>query len=166
MSLANRGLTLADTKVAVATFDAAKSFGVSAFGKLKFRVVTKGVAGDWQPLATLVRLPVLQALQCPADREQPCKLTGANLFLVDSVSGDADFSDAVEVPDGFPGRALPVPRPDKSKLYLKLRDDPAVINSAALVAQELPAPPAAEPSETPPQAAAEQAPAAGTAVGT
>ena len=50
LSLANRGLTLADAKVAVATFDPAKAFGFSAFGPLKFRVVNKGVAGDWQPL--------------------------------------------------------------------------------------------------------------------
>jgi hypothetical protein len=55
LSLANRGLTLADARVAVATFDPAKSFGTSAFGPLKFRVVANGVAGDWQPLATLVR---------------------------------------------------------------------------------------------------------------
>jgi hypothetical protein len=141
LSLANRGLTLADTKVAVATFDPAKAFGFSAFGPLKFRVVAKGVAGDWQPLATLVRLPVLQALQCPSAPEKTCKLTGSNLFLVDSVSGDPEFKEAVEVPDGFPGRALPVPRPGKNGLYLKLRDDPGVVNSATVVAEELPAPP-------------------------
>ncbi len=155
LSLANRNLTLADAKVAVATFDPAKAFGFSAFGPLKFRVVNSGVAGDWQPLATLVRLPVLQALQCPAAPEQACKLTGSNLFLVDSVSGDPEFKEAVEVPDGFPGRALPVPRPGKRGLYLKLRDDPAVVTSATLAAEELPTP--APPAEVPPAAS----PAAG-----
>lgn len=146
LSLANRSITLADTKVAVATFDPAKAFGFSAFGPLKFRVVNSGVAGDWQPLVTLVRLPLLQALQCPAAAEQACKLTGSNLFLVDSVSGDPEFKEAVEVPDGFPGRALPVPRPGKSGLYVKLRDDPTVVNVAALDAEELPAPPTATPA--------------------
>ena len=140
LSLANRGITLADARVAVATFDPSKAFGFSAFGPLKFRVVARGVAGDWQPLATLVRLPVLQALQCPSAADQACKLTGSNLFLVDSVSGDPQFKEAIDVPDGFPGRALPVPRPGKSGLYLKLRDDPAVVNSATVVAEELPAP--------------------------
>jgi hypothetical protein len=154
LSLANRGITLADAKVAVATFDPAKAFGFSAFGPLKFRVVARGVAGDWQPLATLVRLPVLQALQCPSAAEEACKLTGSNLFLVDSVSGDPEFKEAVEVPDGFPGRALPVPRPGKSGLYLKLRDDPAVVNTATVVAEELPAPPPdAAPPASPPAAA-------------
>jgi hypothetical protein len=149
LSIANRGITLADARVAVATFDPAKAFGSSAFGPLKFRVVARGVAGDWQPLATLVRLPVLQSLQCPSAPEQECKLTGSNLFLVNSFSGDREFKEAVEVPAGFPGRALPVPRPGKNGLYLKLRDDPAVVNSATVVAEELPAPPADAAHETP-----------------
>ena len=141
LSLGNRGITLADTKVAVATLDPAKAFGFSAFGPLKFRVVANGVAGDWQKLATLVRLPALQTLQCPATPEKDCKLTGANLFLVDSVSDDPEFKRAVQIPEGFPGRALPVPHPGKRGLYLKLRDDPSVVNSATLMAEELPAPP-------------------------
>jgi hypothetical protein len=156
LSLANRSLTLADAKVAVATFDPAKAFGFSAFGPLKFRVVDKGVAGDWQPLVTLVRLPVLQALQCPSAPEEKCKLTGSNLFLVDSVSVDPTFKEAVDVPDGFPGRALPVPRPGKDGLYIKLRDDPTIVNVAALNAEQPPAPPA-EPTAaaSPPAAAAD-----------
>jgi hypothetical protein len=154
LTLANRGLTLADTKVAIATFDPAKTFGFSAFGPLKFRVVSSGVAGDWTKLATLVRLPMLQALQCPAETEQPCKLTGSNLFLVESVSGHSAFDDPVEIPAGFPGRALPVPRPENEKLYLKLRDDPSVINAAALNAEELR--PADSGQQEPPSAASQE----------
>src|SRR5688572_2472394 len=82
LSLANRGLTLQDAKVVVATLDPAKAFGFSAFGPLKFRVVAKGVAGDWQRLATLVRLPALKELRCPTAPDLPCKLSGSNLFLV------------------------------------------------------------------------------------
>lgn len=156
LSLANRTITLADAKVAVATFDPAKAFGFSAFGPLKFRVVNKGVAGDWQPLVTLVRLPVLQALQCPTEPEQNCKLTGSNLFLVDSVSVDREFKQAVDVPDGFPGRALPVPRPGKEGLYIKLRDDPTIVNVAALHAEEPPTPPAEPTAATAPPVAGEQ----------
>ncbi len=140
LSLANRGITLQDVKVAVATLDPAKAFGFAAFGPLKFRVVNNGVASDWQRLATLVRLPALTELQCPADAELPCKLSGSNLFLVQAVSGDAAFKQAVEVPEGFPGRALPVPHPSAGRLFLRLRDDPSVIHSANLTAQQLPAP--------------------------
>jgi hypothetical protein len=157
LSIADRSITLVNANVAVATLDPAKAFGFSAFGPLKFRVMNAGGAGDWQPLVTLVRLPVLQALQCPSAPEQACKLTGSNLFLVDSVAGDPEFKEAVEVPAGFPGRALPVPRPDKSRLYIKLRDDPTVVNAADLAAEELPTPPGTDSGATStPTAAVEQ----------
>ena len=59
-------MTLENSQVAVATLNPAKAFGTSAFGPLQYRVSAKGVTGDWQPLATLVRLPVLKELNCPA----------------------------------------------------------------------------------------------------
>jgi hypothetical protein len=138
LSPGNGGVTLENSAVAVATLDASKSFGPSAFGPLQFRVVANGAAGDWQPLVTLVRLPSLHELKCPATPELACKLSGNNLFLVDAVSSDAQFGHPVEVPDGFPGYTLPVPRPTAGQLYVRLRDDPSVVNQAVLVAQELP----------------------------
>ena len=39
---------------------ARKALGTSAFGPLRYRMVSSGVAGDWRPLATVVRLPVLR----------------------------------------------------------------------------------------------------------
>ena len=101
-------------------------------------MTANGVASDWQPLATLVRLPVFKDLQCPANSALACKLSGSNLFLVDSVSSDPQFSHPVQVPDGFPGYALPVPHPTDGQLYVKLRDDPSVVHSATLSAQQLP----------------------------
>jgi len=127
-------------RVAVARLDPEKSLGPSAFGPLKFRVAANGVAGDWQPLATLVRLPLLENLKCPSTSELACKLSGSNLYLVDSVSSDPQFSHPVQVLDGFPGYALPVPHPIGAQLYVKLRDDPSVISHATLVAQSLPTP--------------------------
>ncbi|HZO21562.1 MAG TPA: hypothetical protein VFB37_03590, partial [Steroidobacteraceae bacterium] len=134
----NNGVTLENSRVAVATLDPAKAFGPSAFGPLQFRVIANGVAGDWQRLATLVRLPLLKELKCPATSELACKLSGSNLFLVDSVSSDPKFSHPVQVPDGFPGYSMPVPHPTDGNLYVKLRDDPSVINLTALGAQVLP----------------------------
>ena len=82
LSLSNGGMTLAaNSLVAVATLNPAKAFGASAFGPLQYRVNVKGVAGDWQPLATLVRLPVLTDVKCPATTELACKLSGSSLFL-------------------------------------------------------------------------------------
>jgi uncharacterized membrane protein YgcG len=134
----NGGITLVDAQVAVATLDPARAFGPSGFGPLQFRIVNRESAGDWQPLATLVRLPVLSELQCPATRELACKLSGSNLFLVDSVASNALFDHAVQVPDGFPGYALPVPHPVDGQLYVRLRDDPSVVNAITLQAQQLP----------------------------
>jgi hypothetical protein len=146
LSLDSGGMTLENSKVALATLDPAKAFGGSAFGPLKFRIVENGTAGDWQPLATLVRLPVLHDLKCPADASQECRLSGSNLFLVDAVANDPQFANPVQVPDGFPGYILPVPRPEGGQLYLKLRDDPTVVNQVTLTAENLPPPPGEMPS--------------------
>jgi hypothetical protein len=141
LSLDNGGMTLENGKVALATLDPAKAFGGSAFGPLKFRVVDNGTSGDWQTLATLVRLPELHDLKCPPGDDQECRLSGSNLFLVDSVASDAQFAHPVSVPDGFPGYVLPVPHPEGGQLYLKLRDDPSVVNQVTLAAEKLPPPP-------------------------
>jgi hypothetical protein len=139
LTLTNGGMTLENSKVAVATLDPGKAFGASAFGPLQFRVVTAtGVPGDWQKLGTLVRLPVLKDLKCPATPDLACKLSGSNLFLVESVSSDPGFTHPVQVPDGFPGYTMPVPHPTDGNLYVKLRDDPAIVNSTGLGAQQLP----------------------------
>ncbi|MFZ0662553.1 MAG: hypothetical protein WAM66_07675 [Acidobacteriaceae bacterium] len=133
LTLAN-GLTLQDRHTVVATLKPAKAFGTSAFGPLRFRVVTdNGVKGDWQPLATLVRLPSFESLQCSDEPQVACKLRGTNLFLVDSIAQTQQFTNPVQVPDGFPGRVLPVPHPiDDGELYVKLRDDPSVVNVVTL----------------------------------
>ncbi len=138
LSLANGGVTLENRSVAIASLDPARAFGPSAFGPLQFRVVVAGVTGDWQPLATLVRLPKLHELVCPATRELACKLSGSDLFLVDSIATDSHFEHPVQVPDGFPGYDLPVPHPKNGQLFVKLRDDPGVINLASVDTRELP----------------------------
>jgi hypothetical protein len=139
LSLANGGLTLENAQVAVATLNPSKAFGPSTFGPLKFRVNAKAVAGEWQPLATLVRLPVLKELKCPPTAELACQLIGSNLFLIESVSGDAEFTHPLSVPDGFLGSALPVPHPT-GPLFIKLRDNPQTVNQMALMTQQLPLP--------------------------
>jgi hypothetical protein len=142
LSLTNGGIALENSHVAVATFTPAKAFGASAYGPLKYRVNTKGATGDWQPLANLVRLPMLEKLDCPATPELACKLTGSSLYLIDSVSADAEFTKPVTVPDGFLGSTLPVPHPLGASLFVKLRDNPQVVNPTALSAQALPPAPA------------------------
>jgi hypothetical protein len=134
------GIVLQDSKTALATLDPAKAFGGSAFGPLRFRPVNvAGVAGDWQPLATLVRVPQLKELKCVEGAPQ-CTLVGQDLFLLQQVGTDAQLANAVTVPEGFGDSNLNVPRPNGT-LYLKLRDDPSVVNTAVL-------PVTAEPSQS------------------
>jgi hypothetical protein len=137
LTMGNGAITLENSNVAVAQLNPARAFGPSAFGPLRFRVVANGVTGDWQPLATLVRLPVLKELKCPAMADMPCKLFGSDLFLVDAVSNEAQFTHPVQVPDGFTGYSLSVPHPTDGQLFVKLRDDPAAVHAVALATQEL-----------------------------
>jgi hypothetical protein len=142
----NNGLTLEDSQVALATLDTGKAFAPSASGPLRFRMIEKGVASDWQPLATLVRLPAFRDLKCPDAPDQPCKLTGSKLFLVDSLSNDAQFDHPTQVPEGFPGYVLSVPHPTGGQLYVKLHDDPSVVNSVLFPAPAQPTSASAAPA--------------------
>jgi hypothetical protein len=142
------GFTLEDSHVALATLDTGKAFASSASGPLRFRVIEQGVASDWQSLATLVRLPVFRDLKCPDAPDQPCKLSGSKLFLVDSVSNDAQFDHPTPVPEGFPGYVLPVPHPVSGELYVKLRDDPAIVNSVTFPGEKQPAAASSTPAAT------------------
>jgi hypothetical protein len=126
-------LTMQDAKTVLAVLDPMKLLGPSAFGPLKFRPVSAdGTNGDWQPLVNLVRVPMLTAFHCVTGTEKQCTLSGDKLFLLDSVSSDADFANPVTVPEGFVEDALAIPPPKGKVLYIKLRDDPATIDTVAL----------------------------------
>jgi hypothetical protein len=57
---------LEDPQTIMAVLQPLNAFGPSAFGPLRLRAIAPdGTAGDWLPLATLVRLPTLTALTCP-----------------------------------------------------------------------------------------------------
>lgn len=133
LSFKDGNLTMQDAKTVLAVLDPMKLLGPSAFGPLKFRPVSvDGISGDWQPLANLVRIPMLTALHCAPAVEKQCTLSGDKLFLLDAVSADADFTNPVTVPEGFVEDALAIPPPKGKTLYIKLRDDPATIDTVAL----------------------------------
>jgi len=133
LSVAEGTLVLQDAQTALGVLDPRKAFGASAFGRLRIRPIdANGVAGDWQPLGTLVRLPQLRDFKCPRAPAKPCSLEGDNLFLISAVAADPDFASKVEVPDGFTGTALVLPRSAKGDIYLKLRDDPGPVQNVTL----------------------------------
>jgi hypothetical protein len=133
LSEADGSLILQDSQTALAIFTPAKGFATSAFGPLRFRVIdADGVSGDWTPLANMVRVPSLKEIRCPDKPDRQCKLSGTNLFLIDSVASDPQFSNTVPVPAGFVDSTLSVPRPNGTLLYLKLRDDPSTVSMMVL----------------------------------
>jgi hypothetical protein len=186
------GLLLQDPHTVVATLDPLRSFGPSAFGALHLRAVyppaktvstrpesrnedkpaaaplddSASPASDWLPLVTLVRLPVFTQLQCPSDATLPCTLTGSNLFLLDSLSIDPAFANPVAVPDGYTATSITIPHPNAATIFLRLRDDPATVDTAILPVPPpapvvhthkspkvdvVPAPPATEPTTPTPR---------------
>ena len=129
LSMTDGTLILRDSETLLAVLDPLKSFGPSAFGPLRFRAVETGSGnGDWQPLATLVRIPSLKQIRCPDSPDKQCKLSGTNLFLIDSVASDPQFNHTIPVPVGFMDLTLSVPRPNGTLLYVRLRDDPSTVN--------------------------------------
>lgn len=123
---------LQDAAVAIAMLDPVAALGESAHGPLRFRLVQNGVAGDWQPLATLVRLPRLASVSCTA---ASCAITGSGLFLVRSVTAGSE----VPIADGFTGASITMPYPASGRATLHLRD-------AANATATLTLPPPAAPS--------------------
>ncbi len=164
LSLADGSLMLEDANTALGVVEPLARFGPSAFGPVQARAVSAdGVAGDWLPLGTLVRLPGFKDIRCPHSTAKPCALSGSNLFLAISIAATPTFDDPIEVPPDFTGTQLAVPHPAGGALYVKLRDDPGTVqtltlpvlpaNAAALsvVTPRTVEPPAEAPTEPPAQ---------------
>jgi hypothetical protein len=133
LSLSDGSLMLEDADTALGTVDPLARFGPSAFGPVEARPISAaGVAGDWLPLGTLVRMPGFKELRCPRALAKPCSLTGSNLFLATAVATTPDFDNPTDVPPDFTGTLLTVPHPSSGVLYVKLRDDPATVQTITL----------------------------------
>src|SRR5258707_8403234 len=133
LSFADGSLVLRDSESLVATLEPLKAFGASAFVPLQFRAVAaEGGKGDWQPLAVLARRTGLKEIRCPASPDKSCQLRGSNLYLIDSVASDPQFTHTAPVPTGFLDATLSVPHPGETGLYLKLRDDPSAVSGVTL----------------------------------
>jgi hypothetical protein len=133
LSLADGSLMLEDAKTAMGSVEPLARFGPSAFGPVHIRVLSAdGATGDWLPLGTLVRIPAFKELHCPHAPAKPCTLFGTNLFLADSIASTQDFVDPTEVPQDYTGTQLTVPHPTNGVLYLRLRDDPATVQTLTL----------------------------------
>jgi hypothetical protein len=139
LTLSDGSLTLEDADTAVGSLEPLARFGSSAFGPVRVRAISAGGAtGDWEPLGTLVRLPDFNALRCPHSPAKPCVLSGDNLFLATSFAATPNFDNPDDVPPQFTGTQLTVPHPVNGVLYVKLRDDPATVQTLTLAVTPMP----------------------------
>jgi hypothetical protein len=133
LTFSDGSLLLEDAHTVVGSLQPLSRFGASAFGPVRVRALSAdGVPGDWQPLGTLVRLPGFNALRCPRSPAKPCVLSGTNLFLATSFAATPDFDNPADVTRQFTGTQLVVPHPVNGVLYVKLRDDPATVQTLTL----------------------------------
>ncbi|MEZ0496014.1 hypothetical protein [Sphingomonas sp. IW22] len=107
--------------VVVASVTPHALFGRSVAGPVRFRLLNDGAPGDWQPLAQVVRLPELTGLSC-TEGEGECSLTGRGLFLIAAIGDNAELTSPTNVPIGFVGAAIDLPRPAGDALFLRLHD--------------------------------------------
>jgi hypothetical protein len=163
LGLTDSSLMLEDAKTAMGVVEPLVRFGSSAFGPIRARIMSgEGIAGDWLPLGTLVRVPGFKELRCPKAAAKPCTLTGTNLFLAASFGATPGLDNAVDVLLDFTGTQLTVPHATGGVLYLKLRDDPATVQTVTLpvTLQPASAVPLERPVEAKPDAAVEGKPVA------
>lgn len=133
LSLSDGSLMLEDNRTALGSVEPLAKFGPSAFGPVQARAISAdGVAGDWMPLGTLVRLPAFKELHCSRSVSRPCRLIADNLFLAEAVSASPDFTNPTEIPADFTGDEIAVPHPVNGMLYLKLRDDPQTVQTLTM----------------------------------
>jgi hypothetical protein len=133
LAMSDGSLMLENADTAVARLEPLERFGSSAFGRVRVRAIAAdGVAGDWVPLGTFVRLPGFKELRCPRYTSKPCILNGSDLFLAASFASASSFDNPTDVPPAFTGTQLVVPHPVNGVLYLKLLDDPATVQALTL----------------------------------
>lgn len=118
LTIASGAVQRVGDDVVVATVAPQAMFGPAVSGTLRVRAWRGGAAGEWQSLATLVRLPVLTGVEC----REACTVTGRDLFLIAAIGASPDMAGAVVLPGGFVGTTVSVPRAGDGTLYLKLHD--------------------------------------------
>jgi type II secretory pathway pseudopilin PulG len=78
LEVSNGSLVLQDSSTLLGSFDPLKNFGPSAFGKLQLRALdSSGAPGDWIPLGTLVRVPMIASVKCARATKAAAAATAA-----------------------------------------------------------------------------------------
>jgi len=124
LEVSDGSLVLQDSSTMLGSFDPLKSFGPSAFGKLQLRAIdANGAPGDWIPLGTLVRVPMVASVKCA--RATRAAATAAAV----AATRAADASDA---PAATAGSAPPPPVNDTTTPPANDPNAQCTLNGASL----------------------------------
>lgn len=119
---AGKGFDLQDATTGIVAFSPLETLGALAYGPIRFRVWHDDVASNWTSLATIVRLPDIRSVSCPA--RDKCQVAGDRLFLIKSI-GAGDQPDAMQqLADGFVAARITTASGRDGRIYLRLRDAP------------------------------------------
>jgi hypothetical protein len=124
-------LRLQDASVAIADLVPAAVLGSAGYGPARFRLVKDGLPGEWRPLGTVARLPVIRAVSC-GEADGRCTLNGTSLYLLRSIVPAGSPGEATPIQDGFTGDTVQIARSPARRWRVELRDAPAADASIAL----------------------------------
>jgi len=126
---AGKGYDLQDASTGIVAFSPIEALGPLAYGPVRFRVIEGDGASNWTSLATIVRLPDVRSVSCPA--RDKCQIAGDRLFLV-KAAGASEQPDAMQqIPDGFVAPKITTTASRDGRIFLQLRDAPQAFATVA-----------------------------------
>lgn len=117
---AGKGYDLQDATTGIVAFTPAEALGVLAYGAIRFRIWHDDVASNWTPLATIVRLPDIHSVSCPA--RDKCQVSGDRLFLIKAIGATEQPEGMQTIPDGFVNPRITTAAGRDGRIFLQLRD--------------------------------------------
>ncbi|KQM98897.1 hypothetical protein [Sphingomonas sp. Leaf25] len=120
LDFASGGVQRIGSDVVVASIVPQALLGPDAAGPLRVRVRRREAAGDWRPLAQVVRLPAITGVTCGATGG--CVLSGRDLFVIAAAGDPSDPQRMTMVPAGFVGSSITLPAQSGRTVALRLHD--------------------------------------------
>jgi hypothetical protein len=115
LEVSDGSLVLQDSSTMLGSFDPLKNFGPSAFGKLQLRAIdASGAPGDWIPLGTLVRVPMIASVKCGRSTRAAAAAAVAATRAADAA--DAPATTAGSAPPPPVNDTTPLPANDPNAL--------------------------------------------------
>ncbi len=124
---AGKGYDLQDATTGIVAFAPTETLGALAYGPVRFRIWHDDAPSNWTALATIVRLPDIRSVSCPA--RDKCQVAGDRLFLIKAIGASEQADTLQAIPDGFVNPRITTAAARDGRIVLQLRDAPTVFAS-------------------------------------